>query len=190
MEISERLSPTIEIGFPDFTKLPDRVKQKFDSLPTKVNFFRMVGHSVGAYVEIIDLTNAIFKNLTISDYHKELLVVMVAAHEDCDYEWQQHVSIAQAAGVTGEQFIAIAENRLNNEEEFPEREQVLLNFGKTILEKGKVSAVVFKNTLEHFSIEELSDAMIVIGYYRMISTYVQTMQIPIDPQENGNWIKG
>lgn len=185
----ERISSIIEIAFPDFTKLPERVKVKFDSLPTKVNFFRMLGHSPGAYVEIIDLTNAIFKNLTISDLHKELLVLQVAAHEGCDYEWEQHISIAQAAGVTEDQFIAIAENRIDDGEVFGKREQALLNFGKSILEQGKVTGVVFKHTLEHFSIVELSDAMIVVGYYKMISVFVQTLNIPIDPQEDGNWIK-
>lgn len=190
MEISKRLSSTVAIDFPDFTKLPVEVQQKFDSLPTKVNFFNMVGYSAGAYVEIIDLTIAIFKNLTISDFHKELLVLLVAAHEGCNYEWEQHVSIAQAAGVGGDQFIAIAENRIDDGEAFPKREQALLNFGKIVLEHGKAPGVVFKHTLEHFSIEELSDAIIVIGYYKMISTYVQTFQISIDPQEDGNWIKG
>ncbi|MCW3094346.1 MAG: hypothetical protein JWP81_5415 [Ferruginibacter sp.] len=59
----------------------------------------MMGHTKGTYLKILDLTTAIFKNLTISDYHKELLVLMVAAHKECNYEWEQHVSIAQAAGV-------------------------------------------------------------------------------------------
>ena len=94
--MNERLSSKVEIEFPDFTKLSEELKQKFESLPTKVNFFRMLGHSLGTFVEIIDLTNAIFKNLKISDYHKELLVLMVASNEGSDYEWEQHVSIAQA----------------------------------------------------------------------------------------------
>lgn len=47
------------------------MKQKFDNLPTKVNFFRMLGYSPGTLVEIIDLTNTIFKNLTLPDYHGE-----------------------------------------------------------------------------------------------------------------------
>ena len=47
-----------------------------------------MGYRPGAFVEVIDLTNAIFKNLTISDYHKELLVVQVAAHEGSEYEWE------------------------------------------------------------------------------------------------------
>ena len=186
---NERISSKIEIAYPDYAKLPKQVQQKYESLPTKVNFFRMVGYSPGAYAEIIDLTDAIFKKLTLSDYHKELLILQVAAHEGSDYEWEQHVSVAQAAGVREDQFIAIAEQRIDDAEAFVERERVLLRFGKFILEQGKAPAVVFKHTLEHFSVEELSDAMIVIGFYKMLSIYIQTFNLPIDAQEDGNWVK-
>lgn len=186
---TDRLSTKVDIEFPDFTKLPDDVRQKFEDLPTKVNFFRMMGYSPGAFIEIIDLTNAIFKKLQISDYHKELLVLLVAAHEGSKYEWEQHVSIAQAAGVREDQFVAIAADKLDDEEAFDEKERILLDFGKRILEKGKAQAVVFKNTLRYFSVGELSDAMIVIGFYRMLSGFIQTFDLPFDPQEDGNWVK-
>ena len=103
---NKRLSSKIEIEFPDFTKLPERVKQKFESLPTKVNFFRMLGYSPGTFVEIIDLTNAIFKNLTLSNYHKELLVVLVAAHEGSNYEWEQHFIAEEYSHVIQERLLA------------------------------------------------------------------------------------
>ena len=150
----------------------------------------MLGYSPGTFVEIIDLTNAIFKNLTLSDYHKELLVLLVAAQTGSTYEWEQHVSISQAAGVREDQFIAVAEERLDDTKAFVERERILLNFGKSILYKCKASGVAFKHALEHFSIEELSDAMIVIGYYRMLSGFIQTFNLPNDPQADGNWVKG
>lgn len=101
-----------------------------------------------------------------------------------------NVSISQAAGVREDQFIAIAEQRFEDGEAFVLRERVLLNFGKIILEQGKAPGVVFKHTLEHFTIQELSDAMIVIGYYRLLSIFIQTFNIPIDAQEDGNWVKG
>jgi len=44
----------------------------------------MPGHSLGAFVEIIALTTALFKNLTLADYHKELLVLLVAAQTGSD----------------------------------------------------------------------------------------------------------
>jgi hypothetical protein len=187
---NKKLSAKLEIPYPDFATLPAPVKQKFDGLPTVVNIFRMLGYSAGTFVEIIDLTNAIFKKLTLSDYHKELLVLQVAAHQGNTYEWEQHVSISQAAGVRADQFIAIAEERFDDVEAFAPNERVLLHFGKIIHEQGKAPAVVFKHALEHFSIEELSDAMIVIGYYRLLSIYIRTFDIPIDAQEDGNWVKG
>ena len=89
-----------------------------------------------------------------------------------------------------DQFIAIAEQRFDDAEAFVLCERVLLNFGKAILEQGKASGVVFKHALEHFSIEELSDAMIVLGCYRMLSGFIQTFNLPSDPQADGNWVKG
>ena len=190
MSSNDKLSSIVKIDFPDFSKLPERVKQRYESLPTVVNFFRMMGYSPGTFVEVMDLTDAIFKRLTLSDYHKELLVLQVAAHGGAEYEWEQHVSISQAAGVREDQFNAIAEQRFDDSEVFTVREKSLLKFGKFMLEQGKVPGVVFKHTLEHFSIEELADAMIVIGYYNMLSGFIQTFNIPLDPQENGNWVKG
>lgn len=185
-----KISSKVEIDYPDFAGLPADVQERFESLPTKVNFFRMLGYSTGTFIPIIDLTNAIFKNLTISDYHKETIVLLVAAHESVAYEWEQHVSIAQAAGVRQDQFIAIAENRLNDVEAFKEDERVFLRFGQSILENGKAPGVLFKHTLEHFSVQELADAIIVLGYYRILSGFIRSFDIPADPQEDGSWIKG
>jgi hypothetical protein len=89
----------------------------------------MLGYRPGTFVEIIDLTNAIFKNLTLRDYHKELLVLTVAAQEQARYEWEQHVSVAGAAGVSERQFVAIAEGRFDDPEAFTEDERVFLRFG-------------------------------------------------------------
>lgn len=187
---NDKISSKVDIAYPDFATLPDPVREKFDSLPTKVNFFRMLGYSAGAFIPVIDLTNAIFRDLTISDYHKELMVLLVGAHESVAYEWEQHVSIAQAAGVRPDQFIAIAEDRINDVDAFSEAERVLLRFGKAVLDKGSAPGVLFKHALRHFSVQDLSDAIIVLGYYRMISAHIQTFDIAIDAQGDGNWIKG
>jgi alkylhydroperoxidase family enzyme len=187
---NDQISSTVMIDFPNFATLPDAVRDKFDRLPTKVNFFRMAGHSAGAFIPLVDLTNAIFRDLTISDYHKEMLVLIVAAHEGAAYEWEQHVSIGQAAGVRPDQFIAIAEDRLEDAAAFQEGERVLLRFGKAVLTQGKASGVLFKHALQHFSVQELSDAVIVLGYYRMVPAHLQTFNTPIDVQSDGSWIKG
>ena len=50
----------------------------------------------------------------------------MAAHEQASYEWEQHVSVARAAGVSERQFTAIAEDRFDGAEAFAEDERVLL----------------------------------------------------------------
>ena len=158
MSSNERLSSIIEIEYPDFAKLPERVKQRYESLPTIVNFFRMMGYSPGTFVEVMDLTDAIFKKLTLSDYHKELLVLQVATHGGCVYEWEQHVSISQATGVREDQFIAIAEQRIDDGEAFLEREPVLCVLESLYSNKAKFRA--YSNTGLNTSREKSSDAML------------------------------
>jgi hypothetical protein len=41
---NKRLSSKLEIDYPDFAKLPEAVRQKYDSSPTVVNIFRMLGY--------------------------------------------------------------------------------------------------------------------------------------------------
>ena len=44
---NKRISSTLDIPYPDFAKLPEAVKQKYDSLPMVVNIFKMLGYSSG-----------------------------------------------------------------------------------------------------------------------------------------------
>jgi hypothetical protein len=50
-DFSKKVSSGVDIAYPDFTKLPRNVKKKFDDLPTKVNFFNMMGYSCGTFAE-------------------------------------------------------------------------------------------------------------------------------------------
>jgi hypothetical protein len=40
-DTNKRLSSKLDIPYPDVSKLPEAVRQKFDGLPTVVNIFRM-----------------------------------------------------------------------------------------------------------------------------------------------------
>jgi len=183
------LNPNLEIDYPNFDNLSDAVREKYNNLSTKVNLFRVLGHSPNSFVEMMDLTESIFKKLTISDYDKELLVLQAAAYNDNEYEWAQHIIIGETAGINNNQMLAIIEGRINDDETFSEKEQQLLLFGESILKNGKVPKPIFKQTLEYYTLEKLTDAMVVIGYYQMISIIIQTFDISIDQQEHGDWIK-
>ncbi|MFJ8794347.1 carboxymuconolactone decarboxylase family protein [Streptomyces sp. NPDC102462] len=182
------LYSTVDVPFPNLDELPERVRERFDDVPVKVNLFRMLAHSPGTFVEVMDLTDAVFKRLTLDQYSVQLLVLFVATQENNAYEWDQHVSIAGAAGVKDEQMLAIAEDRWDDPSLFSDGDRVLLRFAAGVLRHGKAPAVLFKNSLKTFGIQELADALIVIGFYRMISGFMLTLDIPIDAQSDGTWI--
>ena len=63
---------------------------------------------------------------------------MLAAHERAAYEWEQYVSISQAAGVREDQFIAIAEHRFDDAEAFTGDERVLPRLEKPYWTREKL----------------------------------------------------
>ena len=185
------LDSIVEIDYPDFNTQSEIVKEKFESLHTKINVFRMLAYSPSTFVELMDLVEAIFKKLILSDYHRELLILLTASKTDTNYVWDHHVVISQAHGVSADQIIAIAEQRIDDSCLFSESDIVLMRFGRIALEQGKAPAVILKRALEIFTIEETSDALIVVGFYSMLSCFMKTMNIiadPLPPQE-GRWIK-
>ena len=66
----------------------------------------------------------------------------------------------------------------------------IIEFRENDTRARQSASVVFKHTLEHFSIEELADAIIVIGFYKMLSGFIQTFNLPADPKADGNLVKG
>lgn len=185
----EALDTTLEIDEPDLAACSQAVRERFERLPTKVNLFRMLAHSQGGFVPLMDLTDAVFKRLSLKDAHRELLVLLVAAHERTDYEWDQHVVISQAAGVSKDQILAIAAGRLDDERLFDPVELVLLRLGQAVLAQGAAGPVLVKQVLAHQSVEQLADAILTVGFYRMLAGFLKTFRIPSDAQGDGSWIK-
>jgi hypothetical protein len=89
----------------------------------------MLGHSPATFIPIVDLTKPVFKDLTISSYDKEMLFLLLGAHEGAAYEWEKHAPIAQATGVRPDSDRRRSSQRWGA---FSDDERVLLRFGKAI----------------------------------------------------------
>ncbi|KAF1009919.1 MAG: hypothetical protein GAK32_01822 [Pseudomonas fluorescens] len=182
------LDSTVVVQFPQMSTRPAEVLARWEQLPAQVNLFRMMAHSTGSFVELMNLVSAVFKKLSLSDLDRELLVLLVGARTNTDYEWDQHVVIGQALGVSVEQITAIAERRTESPV-FSEAQRCLLRLGEDVLRQGFAAPFIVNRAASYYSDEQVCDALLTVAFYQMISSFMKSLQIPSDAQADGAWVK-
>ena len=72
----------------------------------------LFGHAATHWPRIADLLLSILSEQSLDERLRELAILRVANLRRAEFEWDQHVGISQAAGVSREQLEAIAAGRI------------------------------------------------------------------------------
>jgi 4-carboxymuconolactone decarboxylase len=97
----------------------------------------------------------------------EFMILVVARHLDCDYEWSIHAPIAKAAGVSLAVVEAIGAGMTptfdNNDQE------LIYRFVVSLLKKHRVDDDSFEAFRSRFGERGIVDASCLMGYYGMVA---------------------
>lgn len=167
------------LPYPDSKELPPAVRQTLEQLPVQLNVFRMMAHAHSCFIPWLRLGTTILSDLQLPANLREMIILVVANRLQCDYEWVQHVPLAEAAGVTEDQTIAIASNVLYASV-FSEREQALLQATAEWLVSPRCRETTWRELRAHFSPREIVEAMLVVGFYSALARILETTEVEID----------
>src|SRR3954463_5161185 len=92
----------------DPSAAPGDVREALDALPS-LNIFRTLAHAETAFRPFLRFGGAVLGRLQLDPLVRELAILTVAKEAEAEYEWIQHVAIAQQVGATEEQIAALAE---------------------------------------------------------------------------------
>jgi alkylhydroperoxidase family enzyme len=166
-------------------RLPD------DTAPN--NIVRMLAHAPAIGGSVLRLIHAILTKADLDFCLRELAILRVTWRCGAQYAWVQHVAIARSIGVSDEQISALEGPDVANGP-FNLREQILLAFTDEVLDGPAVSSFTFAQAREEFSLRELVELLLTIGYFRMIGSLLTTLEIdpeaPCSPEwfELANWM--
>jgi alkylhydroperoxidase family enzyme len=155
------------------------MRTAFDKMPVKLNLFRMLAHAESNFIPAMRLGNSILHKQKLSHPNRELLILQVAQCEGGAYEWRQHVPIALALGVNQRQIDLIQNGRYDGEA-FTDAERALLAFGREVIELVKVSDQTFEAVKEHFSPQEIVEAILTVGFYMMMARLTEATDVELD----------
>jgi 4-carboxymuconolactone decarboxylase len=110
----------------------------------------------------------------------ELIILIVARHFDCDYEWAVHAPIAERQGLSPEVVRRIAA-REEPEFEMPE-EATLYRFVRQCLATNRVDSHAFEHFLTAFGERGVVEATAIMGYYALGAYLLNAVELlPDEP---------
>lgn len=168
------------VPFPAPETLPAQVTALLEALPVHLNVTRALTLAPTALVPCTELSRALLVESELSPRHRELLIMLVAHHTHSAYVQTQHIPIARMTGVTDEELNTLASDPAWCPPD--PADAALVDAGRQLLETCSLITPSVKALRQHFSDRQLAEAILLVGYYRMMAGLLNALDVDIDPQ--------
>ncbi|TDC34375.1 carboxymuconolactone decarboxylase family protein [Micromonospora sp. 15K316] len=148
---------------PDPKRHPDDLRDFLSTLPPDP-LVKMLSHSAGTVKPFIQFARTLFTQLELPDRSRELVILTVAEHTDCEFEAAQHQPMAAAAGVPERVREIIAAREIDSGELTP-YDRALIRFTAEVVRHPRVPDELFAEVRQFLSEREIVEVLQVIGYY-------------------------
>jgi alkylhydroperoxidase family enzyme len=168
------------IPYADIEALPEKAREAYDRLPRKLNIFRMWANAPETFRAGLRLGGVILSKQKLAPDLRELVILLSVRLTGGEYEWVQHVPIADRCGCTCEQIAAVERGDVRAAC-FDMRQSALLIFAKDVIENAKAAEENVRAAAKHFSPQELVETILTAGFYMTLARLTETMRVELDP---------
>ncbi len=130
---------------------------------------------VGAYIR--------FEN-TLEPGLRELAILTVARHWDCQYEWTAHEPIAESEGTRAEAIAAVRDRTAPAG--MTDAEAAVFGYVSALLSTGRVPDDVFREAHRALGTRTVTDLTATAGYYSMLACVLNAAEVT--PEEGRVWL--
>jgi 4-carboxymuconolactone decarboxylase len=108
---------------------------------------------------------------------REILILRIGWLNQAAYEWEQHVRIGKAAGLTDDEIDRISKGPKAG---WDAHEAALVQAADDLREKSVVSEETWQQLSKRYSTEQMMDAVFTIGQYNLVSWALNSFGVPLD----------
>jgi len=149
----------------------------------------MMAHAETNLRPLLRLGASILTEQKLNAALRELAILRVARLSPAEYEWIQHVPIAQAVGVTDAQVEALRCDDIAAAC-FNATEQLVLRFTTEVVRDVRASDEVFAQMAKTFSPQEIVELIFAIGFYMTMARLMETTGLDLDAPAGGKFVEG
>lgn len=181
-------APTaLRIPYPDPETLSDEKRRIYDSFSPMLNIMKILMVAPDPFWRgQRALGRSAVVDTTISDQHRELLVLRVAYLSESDYELYHHLPLGRNAGLSDAKCEAM---RTGDFAALDDRERALAQFVTETVLNVSPGDETLAAMQAHFADPQIMEIVLIVGYYMMIARVIGVSGIQRDETAVQNWSK-
>jgi len=127
--------------------------------------YEVLLHAPGLARPAAELGHMIRYEGSLSDHDRELAILTVGKAQDCQFEWDSHIDLARAAGVSpnAEQVL------LGGHADLTQRESIVIGFVRELCADAKITDAMYAAAERMLGPEGVVELAGLVGYYTMLS---------------------
>ncbi len=165
------------IPYFDMADADENLCKAIESRPP-LNIYRMLAHAGPAAVGFLSLGSALLRENLLDDHLRELVILRVGILCRAPYEVFQHERLASKIGVSQEKITALRDGP--DAPVFDDFERKVLRYTDSVVLNVKAGDSLFGALQQKLSHRELAELTLVIGYYMMVSRFLENFEVEIE----------
>ena len=170
------------IPYFDLKQAPAEFIELLGSRPP-LNIYRMLPHAPKAAPGFLRLGGALLRESELDAKLRELAIIRVGLLSGAGYEVHQHKRIAARAGVSQEKIDALSQGA--EADVYTPLEKLVLRFTDDVVRNVKASDALFQELLVQLSNRQMAELVLTIGFYMMVSRFLENFEVEIEPPSTG-----
>jgi len=172
------------IPYFDMDQAPAEYKELLGERPA-LNLYRMLPHAGPAAVGFLKLGGALLRKNELDATLREIAVLRVGLLSQASYEVHQHRRVARQVGLADDKVAALEIGA--DISVLDERERFVLEFTDQLFHHVKADDAMFKRAQAFFPARQLSELVLTIGFYMMVSRFLENFEVDIEAPGSVDW---
>jgi len=165
------------VPYPDPKTLSTDTQEVLGKMPP-LNIFRMMAGGEGLLRAFTRMGNHLLFKSKIDPILREIAIIRAGVLSKAKYEVYQHERIARDLGMSDALIKAIHADP--DDATFSDLQRLVMRYTDDVVRNVRAGDATFKPLSERLSLQEMQELTVTIGYYMMVSRFLETFDVDIE----------
>lgn len=167
------------VPYPDPKTLSADTQAVLAKMPP-LNIFRMMAGGEGLLQAFTRMGNYLLFKSKLNPILREIAIIRAGVLSKASYEVYQHERIGRDLGMSDALVKGVHAGP--DDPAFDELQRLVMRYTDDIVANVRAGDATFKALLGRLSLQEVQELTVTIGYYMMVSRFLETFDVDIEPK--------